>query len=419
MATGKKYILLFLSVLLIVVLINSVLIKAEYINGSGLHWCLMLAVPLLFIIMHYARKKYKILHFRSSNENRQLKQTNYNLHNSSKLFSPANSNDEEPTVLFGNSFCSQPYLSGIICNEIMHAKRNPVNTQNKTDVLNRPASLQQIDTGLANDIIWQIVPGYPGCSNGNSNFNPAIFSANAMQPVVKMIELKLTPSSDKRSYFTSHGAGASAATHTAFSTAEGMAMFVDSLRHLSAGKPVGIRLSITGKKAFHEICYAFRKTGIIPDYIVVEDGNEENNSSQNVGMPLYEALLFVSRALEMHGLEKEIKVVAATNIDTAFDVLKLYALGADALRMKSPADNRQINAPGLRIQTAPGKIIKSTREIMKNCGYVNMKQITLPSLLRKLDALQSKTINKRQSGVYPKLKISHLFLSVLLICLCA
>jgi hypothetical protein len=31
---------------------------------------------------------------------------------------------------------------------------------------------------------------------------------------------------------------------------------------------------------------------------------------------------------------------------------------------------------------------------MKACGYINMQEITLPSLLRKLDSLQSKTLNK-------------------------
>ena len=30
-------------------------------------------------------------------------------------------------------------------------------------------------------------------------------------------------------------------------------------------------------------------------------------------------------------------------------------------------------------------------EIMKACGYINMQEITLPSLLRKLDSLQSET----------------------------
>ncbi|WP_177191936.1 glutamate synthase-related protein [Parafilimonas terrae] len=365
--------------------------------------------------------------FKNADESRQLKPGNNNPDSNKSLFFSGNNNYEEPTVLFGNSFCTQPYLSGIVCNETIHAKQSPVHAHEKAEVLNRHYSSHQLNAGFAKDIIWQIVPGYPGCSNSNSNFNPEMFSANAMQPFVKMIELKLASFSSAKNNFTNQAAGSSVAMHTAFSTAEGMAMFIDSLRQLSGGKPVGVRLFVTSKKVVHEICYAFRKTGIIPDYIVIEGCDNEDNSSpdssKSASMPLYEALLFVSKTLEMYGLEKEIKIIAAAYINTAFDVLKLYALGADALRVKSPADSRQAGAaPLVRMQNADSKIIRSTMEIMRTFGYVNMKQITLPSLLRKLDSLQLKTINKKQHGIYPRLKISHLFMSFLvfniLACVC-
>jgi hypothetical protein len=110
---------------------------------------------------------------------------------------------------------------------------------------------------------------------------------------------------------------------------------------------------------------------------------------------LYEALLFVSKTLEMYGLKNEIKIIAVSPVNTAFDVLKLHALGADALRMKNFAttDSIQTNAASaMGMQKWRNKIIRSTMEIMSACGYINMKEITLPSLLRKLDSLQSKTL---------------------------
>ena len=79
-----------------------------------------------------------------------------------------------------------------------------------------------------------------------------------------------------------------------------MAMFLDSLRQLSSKKPVGIRLCVADKKEFHEICYAFRKTEIIPDYIVIEDCSVENN----LCMPFHETLWFAAKALETYGLAK-------------------------------------------------------------------------------------------------------------------
>jgi hypothetical protein len=97
----------------------------------------------------------------------------------------------------------------------------------------------------------------------------------------------------------------------------------------------------------------------------------------------------------MYGLENEIKIIAVSPVNTAFDVLKLHALGADALRMKNFATtgNTQINASvGAGIQRRRNKIIRSTLDIMRAFGYINLKDITLPSLLRKLDSLQSETL---------------------------
>ena len=123
----------------------------------------------------------------------------------------------------------------------------------------------------------------------NYNFNAELFRLKALKPSVKMIELKLImPSKGK---FVSIKKSVQPndindkyqevdskiiSRHTAFSNAESMALFLDSLRQLSDKKPVGIKVCIRDqkdKKEFHEICYAFRKTGIIPDYIAIADVN--------------------------------------------------------------------------------------------------------------------------------------------------
>lgn len=65
--------------------------------------------------------------------------------------------------------------------------------------------------------------------------------------------------------------------HSAFSNPERMAIFLNSLRQLSGKKTVGIRLCVAEKKEFHEIGHAFRKTEIIPQYMVIEDCSGENS----------------------------------------------------------------------------------------------------------------------------------------------
>ena len=392
------------AVLLSVALINVLIVQFASGNKPEIYWLLMLSIPLLFFVFYFImKKKHKRIHdISTANDN-------------SLSFSEKNTADGL-TVLFGNSYCEQPYLSSIFCSEAVYSnegfdasfkKNNSPGENNSENIYH--------DNEFKHDVIWQIAPGYPGCRNENFNFNSALFKINAAQPFVKMIELKLTQPAGENKFDTKKVAYSnrvinnkypvkdlqSINRHTAFSSAEGMAIFLDTLRELSGKKPVGIRLCITDKKEFHEICYAFRKTGILPDYIAIEDYAKENNSllnhAKNTALPLYEALLFVSKTLEMYGLENEIKIIAVSPVTTAFDVLKLHALGADALRLKNfaTANNIQTNAsPAVYIQKSRSKIIRSTMEIMRACGYVNMQEITLPSLLRKLDSLQSKTLNK-------------------------
>jgi hypothetical protein len=372
------------AVLLSVALINVLIIQLASGNKPEIYWLLVLSIPLLFFTYYFIRKKKhkQALDISAANDN-------------SLSFSEIKK-EENLTVLFGNSYCAQPYLSSIFCNEAVYSNESLDAPSKKT------SSLEE----NKNDVIWQIVPGYPGCRNENFNFNSALFRINAAQPFVKMIELKLTQSAAgnkfdaKKNPYSSPVKDLQSNRHTAFSSAESMAIFLDTLRDLSGKKPVGIRLCITDKKEFHEICYAFRKTGILPDYIAIEDTKENNSSlnhAKNTALPLYEALLFVSKTLEMYGLENEIKIIAVSRVNTAFDVLKLHALGADALRVQNfaKADNIQTNAsPVVYLQQSRNKIIRSTMEIMKACGYINMQEITLPSLLRKLDSLQSNTLNK-------------------------
>ena len=176
-----------------------------------------------------------------------------------------------------------------------------------------------------------------------------------------------------------------------------MAIFLDSLRQLSGKKPIGIRLCVTDKNKFHEICYAFRKTGIIPDFIVIEAPNEYNSlskPSQNSVMILYEALLFVSKTLEVYGLGKDIKIIAASEIYSPFDVLRLIALGADAVSFQNHGVSSTV-FPGESLEQLRGEILNSTLDIMEILGYTNVRDITLPAFLRDLDTLYREGFYKR------------------------
>lgn len=122
--------------------------------------------------------------------------------------------------------------------------------------------------------------------------------------------------------------------HSAFSDAEGLLQFVEQLRVLSNGKPVGFKLAIGSKQEFIEICEKMLETGIKPDFITV-DGAEGGTGaapidfSNYVGMPWEDALIFAVDTLNTYKLKKDIKVITATKIFTAFDLFKALCIGAD------------------------------------------------------------------------------------------
>jgi len=201
------------------------------------------------------------------------------------------------------------------------------------------------------DIIWQIGTGYFSCRTTDGKFSEEAFTKRANLPVVKMIEIKLSQGAKP-----SHGGILPAAkvtqeiadirgvlpgvdvlsppAHSAFSTPIGLLEFVQKLRDLSGGKPVGFKLCIGKRREFLAICKAMLKTGITPDFITVDGGEGGTGAaplefSNYVGFPLKEGLTYVHNALVGFNLRERIRVIASGRTITGFDMITKFALGAD------------------------------------------------------------------------------------------
>src|SRR5437870_2700397 len=112
-----------------------------------------------------------------------------------------------------------------------------------------------------------------------------------------------------------------------------MVMFLDLLRELSGGKPVGFKICIGDRQEFIDICNAIKATGCIPDFISVDGGEGGTGAApleftDHPGMPLHEALAFVKQTLDEFDLASQIKIFAAGEIITGFDERKVLSLGA-------------------------------------------------------------------------------------------
>ena len=64
----------------------------------------------------------------------------------------------------------------------------------------------------------------------------------------------------------------SPAAHSAFTTPAELMWFIQKLRTLSGGKPVGFKLCVGIKHEFVALCKAMVETGVRPDFITVNGG---------------------------------------------------------------------------------------------------------------------------------------------------
>jgi Glutamate synthase domain 2 len=269
--------------------------------------------------------------------------------------------DHSPRVMIGNKDCKQPYSASIFNVSAMSFGSLSANA---IEALNAGAKIGGFahNTGEGGispyhlkhggDIIWQIGTGYFGCRDEDGNFSEEIFSKNASIPQVKMIELKLsqgakpghggilpgkknTPEIAAIRHVKPYTTVYSPPYHSAFNSPRELVLFIQKLRELSGGKPVGFKLCIGRKNEFIGICKSMIELDIYPDFISVDGGEGGTGAapqefSNHVGVPMMDGLAFVENMLVGYGIRKHIKVIASGKILTGFHLVRAIALGADA-----------------------------------------------------------------------------------------
>ncbi len=210
------------------------------------------------------------------------------------------------------------------------------------------ASEFHLSTGA--DLVWQIGTGYFGCRNKDGTFSADAFAEQAAHAHIKMVEVKLsqgakpghggilpgykvTPEIAAARGVDVGEACLSPPSHSAFSTPEELVAFVDQLRDLSGGKPVGIKLCVGLPHEFMGIVQAMIASGSGPDFITVDGGEGGTGAAppefgDHVGMPLEEGLSFVRNALRGAGLDQRVKIAASGKVTSAMDILRCIVLGA-------------------------------------------------------------------------------------------
>tara|TARA_R110002020_G_scaffold20374_52_gene69708 strand:- start:1393 stop:2970 length:1578 start_codon:yes stop_codon:yes gene_type:complete len=281
-------------------------------------------------------------------------------HRANHSLAPKVVSEEESRVMVGGPACTKPYSASRLN---ISAMSFGALSANAIMALNNGARIGGFahNTGEGGispyhkagggDLIWQLGTGYFGCRTPDGGFDPDLFHDKSRLDQVKMIEIKLSQGAKP-----AHGGVLPAAkitpeiaeirgvpmgvdcisppAHRAFSTPQELLQFVQRLRELSGGKPIGFKLCVGRRKEFMGICRAMIETGIKPDFITV-DGAEGGTGaapieySDRLGMPILEGLVFVQNCLVGAGLRDDIKVIASAKTVSGFDMVLKIALGAD------------------------------------------------------------------------------------------
>ncbi len=263
-------------------------------------------------------------------------------------------------ITIGNDQCSQPYsasiynISAMSFGALSAAAISALNQGAKKGNFYQDTgegSISPYHLAGGGDMVWQIASGYFGCRTLDGKFDRDKFAERSVNPQVKMIEIKLSQGAKPghggvlpKIKLTEEIAETrhvpidqdciSPARHSAFSTPLELMAFAAELRHLSGGKPVGIKMCIGHPWEFMAIVKAMLATGVVLDFVVVDGGEGGTGAapqefSDHVGTPLREGLLFVHNTLVGAGLRDKVKIGAAGKVTSAFGIANTLAIGAD------------------------------------------------------------------------------------------
>ena len=355
--------------------------------------------------------------------------------------------DYDLRVKVGGADCNKPYNASILN---ISAMSYGALSKNAILALNGGAQIGNFahNTGEGSispyhlepggDLIWQIGTGYFGCRSPGGSFSDELFAEKSQGDTVRMIEIKLSqgakpghggilPASKNSPEIAAirtvppHTDIISPPSHTAFSTPLEMVAFIQKLRDLSGGKPIGFKLCVGIRSEFLAICKAMIETGIKPDFITVDGGEGGTGAapieySNSVGFPLNDGLAFVVDALVGFDLKKDIRVIASGKILTGFHLLRALAMGADmsntargmmlALGCIQALECNKNNCPtGITTQNPQlmaGLVVSNKRQRVANYHHQTVKSVAellTASGLDRIDQLSRTHIYRRVSAL--------------------
>jgi len=377
---------------------------------------------------------------------------------------PSEVNQEATRFLIGGSHCTQPYSASILnISAMSYGSLSP----NAILALNQGAHMggfyhntgeggispQHLEGG--GDVVWNVGTAYFGARDPEGNFCEETFAKNARREQIKMIELKLsqgakpghggilpkakiTPTIAKIRGIPMDRDCNSPPSHTAFDASDPVALlrFIDKLRELSGGKPIGIKFCLGKPEEFVQLVAAMVRESDLcgPDFITVDGGEGGTGAappefSNHIGTPMLDAIAICHNTLVGAGIRDRVAIIASGKILTGFSMVRAIALGADtcnaarafmfslgciqALKCntnKCPSgvatmDPRLMSGldptiKSVRVANYHKKTIHSACEIIAAAGYSSPQQLSPHDIIRRVS--QTEVLSYAQ--IYPRVK---------------
>ncbi|MDD7804863.1 MAG: FMN-binding glutamate synthase family protein [Endozoicomonas sp. (ex Botrylloides leachii)] len=263
-------------------------------------------------------------------------------------------------VKIGGESCQQPYEAALLN---VSAMSFGAISENAVRALNRGAKLGGFyqntgEGGLTpyhleegGDIVLQIGTGNFGFRTEDGNFDPKAFKKRSEHEKVKMIEIKLSQGAkpghggmlpaEKNTEEIAKIRGVAPHTNVlsppfnpAIHSADQLVDFIDNVRSLSQGKPVGIKLCIGNASEFEALLDTFIQRQKFPDFITVDAGEGGTGAapleySNHVGVRGKDALRWVNNTLINKGIRSKLKIIYAGKVCSGFTLFEALCLGAD------------------------------------------------------------------------------------------
>ncbi|MBS0515509.1 MAG: FMN-binding glutamate synthase family protein [Proteobacteria bacterium] len=364
-------------------------------------------------------------------------------------------------ITIGGPQCTQPYSASVFN---ISAMSFGALSANAIRALNEGAkrggfyhdtgegSMSRYHREMGGDICWEIGSGYFGCRNDDGSFSLDKFAANAIDPQVKLIEIKLSQGAKPGHGGVLPGVKVSAeiaeargvpmgvdcvspAAHSAFSTPLGLLQFVARLREKSGGKPTGFKLALGHPWEWFGIAKAMQESGILPDFIVVDGGEGGTGAAppeftDHVGAPLREALLLIHNTLVGLNLRDKISLGASGKVITAFDLARTLALGADwcnaargfmfalgciqsqnchtdrcptGVATQDPGRWKKLDVPGKseRVHRFHDNTLKALKELIAAAGLTHPRQLGPEHIIRRVSSTEVRSLATLYQYVEP------------------